>query len=211
MNKRIIILTFTPLLSLLLSAAILAQNPSEPQVEFLGEVKQGKYQNVAYGFEFNVPAGWYVASPGDVDTVKRFTKEGLKDYKIRMPEKSTAENISLMITRDAIGTVKNAALGFSVMKQPSSKITPAMIADATKPMFVGKNGTSLKRDITSEMIGEKRFSTFDLLVESTLGKQYVRIYVTMVGENAITFALTYWEDSERELLENSIRSIRFTK
>lgn len=211
MNRRIITFVITPLLLVFLSHAVSAQSANDPNVELLGEVKQGKYQNAVFGFEFNVPSGWFVASPGDEDAIRRFIKEGAKDYKIPKSVMAVPESISLMVTRDAIGTIKNAVLGFSVTKQPSSKITATMIAGATKPLFVGKNGTTLNKDITSEMIGGKSFATFDLQVESTLGKQYVRVYITMIGENAITFALTYWEDDDRKLLESSIRSIRFTK
>lgn len=188
------------------------QNTYEPRVELLGEVKQGKYQNSVFGFEFNVPTGWYVANPENADTIKRFAKEGVKDYKIPNTANTVPEIISLMITRDALGAVKNAVLGFSVTKQSSSKITATMLAEATRPLFVGKNGTSLNKDIASEVIGGKTFATFEMLVAG-LGKQYVRIYITMIGENAITFVLTYWEDQDRDrsVLGSSIKSIRFTK
>ncbi len=33
-------------------------------VELLGQVRQGIYDNSVYGFEFAVPDGWFVASSG---------------------------------------------------------------------------------------------------------------------------------------------------
>lgn len=208
MNKKIIVFSTALLFSVFLSCFASAQVTT---VEPLGEVRGGKYLNPVFGFEFDVPSGWYVAGADDADTIKRYVREGERDYKVRSRGNTSAENISLMISRDTLGSSKNTAIGFSVIRQPSEKITAAMIAEATKPLFVGRNGTTLEKDTTNEMIGGKSFATFDLLVVSTLGRQYVRVYTTMIGLNTITFVLTYWGEDDRRLLEKSVRSIRFTK
>lgn len=209
-------LVATPIVFFVLANNLLAQNPTKVRttnVELLGEVRQGIYHNSVYGFEFAVPGGWFVASADDVDSIKKYAREGLTDYKISrtgIESNSQTESISLMISKDKIGKARNPVLGFSVTKQANSKVTADMLAEATKPVFVGKNGTSLEKDVTSETIGGHTFATFDLLVVSSVGKQYVRVFITMIKEDAITFALTYFDDADRKLMESSIRSIRFS-
>ena len=50
-----------------------------------------------------------------------------------------------------------------------------------------------------------------MMVNSSLGKQHVKVFITMIKDYALTFATTYWDESDRKLMEDSIRSIKFTE
>lgn len=189
-----------------------ALGQSQDNIE--GIFQDGKYKNDFIGFEFDVPKGWHVADKEKRDAeVKIARKElysGSKGSEAALERNKKTETVTIVISKKSLGATRNSAFGLSLTKQPSELVTTSMIAEATKAAFVARPDMNLAKEISLITLGNRQFATFDLHVNSELGKQNLRVYITMVKEYALTFPLTYWdENSDIRVMEDSLRTIKF--
>lgn len=174
-----------------------------------------KYRNDTLGMEMSLPKGWYISETRELEELAgNARKELKKEHRLtneRIVHQAKVEIIAFGMSKRPLGTTKNAAFGLSVTKQPSEVITSKIVADATKAFFLKNTEYSLAKDISIQKIDGFQFATFDMDVASSLGKQHVRVLIVCIKSEAITFALTYWDDHrDLETMMMAVESVRFS-
>lgn len=165
----------------------------------VGVFQGEKYSNQYLGFSFKPPAKWYIPTKDQINKYLEKANSELKTGDPKLDSKSVSyEKIEFTVSKKKIDAPENSLIGFSLLKQANPSATAKAVAEATRNYFLKVPGLKLIREISTERLGNRDFVTFELGVND-FPNQRVRIYITMVGEYTLTFALTYWDEETCKL------------
>lgn len=199
---------------LFLCVSTFGQNQDRVGIE--GVFQDGVYKNEALGFELTIPAKWHVAEKEERDAAadagRKEFKTGNKAADAVIDKSKNTESLTMMVSKKPVGAIQNAAFGFSLTKEPSELVTPKMVAEGSKSVFLASPKITLVKDVSIVNISGHQFATFDMDIDSAMGKQHLRVFTAMVKQYALTFALTYWDnDDDLRVMEDSLKTIKFTQ
>ncbi|HRJ89443.1 MAG TPA: hypothetical protein PLN05_14440 [Pyrinomonadaceae bacterium] len=217
--RFILVITLFTVMNTLVSA----QAPQKPAAKgdsktgVLGHAADGRYRNDLFGLELKYPADWHVVDQETTAAVLDIGTDFLKGDNQRSNnelESSIKQEVVLFhLTRKPMGSIGNCVFMLAVQKQPSPKVLPKMVAEATKSLLVNSPNLKVARDTRTAMITGRQFAMIDF--EMTVGEQKVIIlyYVTVTKGYALSYSLTFADtaDADRLALENIARSITFDK
>ncbi len=183
------------------------QKPEDEGI--FGEFKGEEYVNHSIGFKFHIPKDWHVLTPEEMaKAVKAGHEDILKSNEKSQAQQAKIERVEFVVSKKKYGATENSVLGYSLTKQPNASISALKVADAVKTVFLKNPDFKLELDLLTERLGNRDFAMFELGVKS-FPKQRVRIYVTMVGNFALTIAATYWDDKNFKVISKSLNTIEF--
>lgn len=184
-----------------------------PSVDFLGKTTDGQYTNNFFGMDLKFPSEWNVVDQETTLATLEIGTDFLKgenERSNRALEASTKREVILFhLSRKPIGSLGNCSFMIAVLKQPSAKVLPAMVAEATKSLLANSPNLRISKDTRTGIVAGKPFAMVDY--ELTVGEQKLSIlyYVTVIKGYAFTFSLTYADDADRKELEKIVSTIRF--
>ena len=192
-----------------------APEKSQPQNEFLGGISNGVYKNPFFGFELEVPENWTKFDSGEVDTAKNLGVEALRSESDRtnklLEEATRAEVVVLALGKFPLGSIENSALAIGVGKQPSSKITAKMVAEAGKSILIKNPRNRLLSDVKTETISGKDFATFEIELGMYGQKIPLRYYAAMIDDYSLTISMSYSDNESLQKMVKALQSIRFSR
>ena len=186
-----------------------------PPASIVGSVEEGKYTNQHFGFSLSFPKGWIVADQEVTSTAKAVGSDivaGTDEKKNKAIKDSMAKEVVLLnLMKKPLGAFGNAMFMMVATRQASPKVTPSMVAEATKSVFSSSPALKLTGDTQVKTIVGRQFALLDY--EITVNERTVKskFHVTMVGTYALTFSLSYTEDEDLAELQKIVDSIRFVK
>lgn len=179
--------------------------------DFVGAIKDGKYTNDFFGLTFQIPVGWQALTYEEMSTAKTIGLEGMKSNEAKtdnaLAKAGKAEAVILAISKKPLGSIENAVLAVGAAKQPSSAITPKMVATASRSILLANPKNKSVEDIRIETIGGKQFATFVLDMDLFGNTIRLRYYATMVRSYSLTFSMSNVDPDLDQLLKTvSFRS-----
>ena len=181
---------------------------------FLGSVNGNEYRNDYFGFGLSFPKGWKV---NDQEVTSSVTRAGLdvtkgnNERSNRALEESIKNEVVLLnVTKLPVGALGNAMFMMAVRKQASSAVTPSMVAEATKSAFTGSPTVKVASDTRVVTIAGKKFARVDFGINVNGQTATVLYYVTMIDGFAVTFSLSYADESDLAELDKIRESLNFS-
>ena len=196
------------------SASVFSQVPPKPKaVDFLGTVHENTYRNDYFGFTLTFPKGWIVA---DRETTDAATKVGLDVLKGKNERDNKAiedslskEVVLLNVTKKPVGALGNAVFMMGTRKQMSDAVTASMVAEATKSLFDSSPTLRLVADTRVRTIGGRKFALLDYALQANGQTATIKYFVTVVKGYAISFSLSYDQDTDLAELQKVVESLQF--
>jgi hypothetical protein len=183
------------------------------ETDFFGSVKDGIYRNTFFKFELKVPKDWMSLNDAEKEAALNVGVDALKTKNAKnnkaLEEAARAEIIILLYAKKPLGTMENSVLAIGAAKQPSAKITPQMVVEAAKSLFLKNPKNRLIQDTKAEMIGGKNFAS--MVIDLDLNGTVLRLkyFATMIREYSMTASMSYDYSEELSEAEKSLRSIKF--
>ena len=186
---------------------------STSRSDFVGSVKNGVYRNSFLGFEMKVPASWIQLSKSEENTAKSFGSEGFKSQTgsnaREIDSAIGAETIVLSFAKKSLGSAANSGFAVGIGRQPNNRVTPAMVAEGAKELFLASSDNQLIQDVKVERIAGRTFAS--LIIEMIIYGQRIRVkyYAMMVRNYSVTFSISGADGEALEEIEASLQSVRF--
>lgn len=183
--------------------------------DFYGSVTNGLYTNAFLGFEMRAPKSWSSLSQADQESAKSIGSDGLKEQGANndkeIDQAVGAETVVLAYAKKPLGAPGNSSIALGIAKQPSNRITPEMVAEAAKGLFLKSPENKLAQDIKIEEIGGKPFASF--IINLSIYGNIVRLeyYATMVGHYSITISKVVNDERAASEAEAALRSFKFLR
>ncbi|MEQ1765120.1 MAG: hypothetical protein ABL984_18480 [Pyrinomonadaceae bacterium] len=198
------------------SAGQAQTEPRSPQPSgIFGSNADGKYRNSSLGFELTVPTNWVSLSQDEQDKAKGLGADGLKAQDGGTAKEIDlavgAETVVLAYAKKPLGALGNSVWAVGVGKQPSSRITPSMVVEAAKSLFLKAPENKLIKDVEVEKIDGKEFAS--MVIDLYIHGQTVRLryYATMIREFSVTVNMTASDADSLKEAETALRSFKITQ
>ena len=200
---------------LFLSAIVAGCSNGKPKDFDYGNVENGKYVNSYFDMEMSIPENWIVMSQKNLDELMKQSGEIVAGDNKRMKAALKAAEIKtanlLLASEYEIGSVEvnsnisvtaeNIKLASGFIKNGSDylKQTIKMLEQTQVPYeAVG--------DITTEIINNQEFAVMNGIIFDFVNQ---KMYVILKNEFALIFTITYFDDEQKEVLENAVNSVKF--
>jgi len=183
--------------------------------EFLGVLDNNTYRNDFFGFEVALPEDWHQYDPEEIEAVKKIGLESFKTNKEKF-DKAFADAAKKEMIVLAVANTKNSGgrginLMLGITRQPSLSISSEQVLIASKKFFLNNAKIKLLKDVQTLDIAGQQFSTISF--EISLGGRTVfqKLLTTMRRGYALSFVMTYLDDSDLRSLEKVVNTIKFRK
>ena len=188
---------------------VFAQPTPAIKTGIYGEVREGKYINSVFRFKINLPQKWITL---DNEEAKEYIKAGVKAAELdeKAIEREGKSRLPLLsMTKLPMGSLGNATLTISAMKQPSSAANVLDVANLTVQGLEGSPVLKIETKPTSLLIGQKQFATFDYKINAGERVATGKYLVTMSGSYSVTWFLSYENSEDIKIIRDLIDSISF--
>ncbi len=179
-----------------------------------GELSDRVYKNKYFGLTLEVPKGWIISDRETQEATKAVGTEVVKSTDERknkaLQDSFKRETMLLQATKLPIGAMDNAMFVIVANRQMSPAITASMVAEATKSAFSASPALKLLNDTRVETIAGRKFARLDYGININ-GEQKGKIlfYATMHKNYALTFSLSYSDESDLATLQQIVGSFKF--
>lgn len=205
----------TYFIGLLFLMAILADCSYGKSKNFdYGKVENGKYVNSYFGMEMSIPENWIVMSQENFDEAAKLGEKLITgDDKrlqaaVKVSEVRTAN--LLLVSEKEYGSANNISI--SIVSE-NIKLFSGLIkngndylAQAAKLLEQSQLQYKVDYNFTTEIINNQEFSVMNGIMFDSI---YQKIYVILKNDFAITFTITYFDDEQKEFLENVMNTVKF--
>lgn len=183
------------------------------KINLAGEIKDGFYQNNYFNFTVSLPKNWIFVEREDTELIKEGAKTRADQKSDKTLETSLKRTLFLFsLTRNEIGSTDNASIIGAAETAPSIKATIAQIANATALNFVQNMGYTQVGTIKYPKIDSVTFAAIHLKKKGQFGQVfYQKLYIARVKGYLLEFVLSYVNEEDLNIFENSIKSINFIK
>jgi len=206
----------TSFIVLLFLSAILAGCSNGKLKDFdYGKIKNGKYVNSFFGMEMSIPENWFIMSQENLDALIKASGEvAAGDNKeLQASVKTTEINSAnlLFVSEYEVGSV--ALNPYIALVAENVKISGIFIKNSKE--YLQRTAKLCEQsqipyqiigDITTETINNQEFAVMHIMLHDFA---YQKTYVIYKKDFAIVFTLTYFDDEQKEVLEEIMNSVKF--
>ncbi|VBB43521.1 conserved exported hypothetical protein [uncultured Paludibacter sp.] len=206
-------------LSILTFAIFSCQKSGKPENFDYGTVNKDVYSNSFFHFQMSLPERWNVLSQKDADEQQQ---KGMEVVAGKSNEMKKAIKVSEINTANLLSAFQypfEVAIGFNpslivvaekVSQTPSIKSANDYLLQSRKVLEqTSISFDSINNQLFTESISGKMFSKMDVVIDGAESKVYQTYYCVLSEGFAISFILSYVNDEQKNILLNSVKSIKF--
>ncbi len=214
-NEKLIIFALV-ILTLVGSTRAQINKSSDEPTEFIGSVEKNVYLNKYFGFQVTVPEGWQPVDSEDKQRAEKVARELFQQLNEAkgtnyVPPKFTTITL-LYLRKKKLGEKGNSLFRIATTKQPHSKITPLMVAQASRLKVVENPVSANVSEIKETKISGKNFAYVEYdVISNPASILRNRHFVTVLREHSIGITISFHTDEEGKYLEGLVRSISFNE
>ncbi len=200
-----------PLLIMLCAISVVSQAPAAKPIGtgVYGDIKNGLYTNSVFRFQIQFPREWIVL---ENDEARELMKAGIKVAELNEKELEKKQKFRvalLSLLKKPIGSLGNATVALSAMKQPSGSVNPLDLAYIVRKSLQTSPALKFEGEPSTLRIAGKPFATFNYRAivgdRSTTGKYFV----TMSGSYSITLFISNESADDDAIVQEVINSFKF--
>jgi hypothetical protein len=210
--KRLIL--GTVLTAGIFGSAALAQTrqPSADAIAASGGFSGQLYSNTALEFSMLAPGGWNFFTPDqNKAVVARLRSGAARAGDDSLAASAANTQVLFQATPPPVAGREKTALFSCGIERLRTRSTAEKYIEANKKLVLRDTGIKLIKDTYAIVFGGVNFSAFD--VEGTVkdGTYRQRYVVTVRKEAAVFFVITLFDNKQDQIVEYSLKSIRFGK
>lgn len=214
-QKKISELIILTMFLILAVSSGLSQSPDirGNQIDFLGKVEDSVYTNGYFGLKLPILKNWHLVDQETTSATIQIGADILKSKNERsnkaLEDSTKREVVLLHFAKKPIGSIENAMFMMAVLKQPSPSVTPSMVAEATKSVLSKSPNLKVVRNTRIETIASRKFALVDYEITVNGQTAKIKYYATVINGFALTFSLSYVDDTDLIELAKVVEYLKF--
>jgi hypothetical protein len=177
-----------------------------------GAFQGQEYRNSVLGLSMLAPGGWsFYDAKRNQTAVERIRQLAAKagDAKLQVSAANTQVLFQAIPPADR-GQDKQAILSAGI-ERLTTPTTPEKYVREQKALALASGNVRLTNDISRVTYGGVSFSSYDVQGDTERGTYRQRCIITLRGGVALFFVATFFDDRQEQIVDASLKSIRFNK
>jgi hypothetical protein len=178
-----------------------------------GKVENGVYTNDVLRFSISVPADWYSLSvektQADTERLRTLVQGDNAFYNKLLDENFKVERFVLQYARKPAGSPGNASLGISVQKlSPGFPLLEKSAGTTRKALMAGNLAPQIA-PVKIKYFGKIRSALLEAVTNYNGVEVKQRLYLIQTRGYGVNVVLSYIDDMDLLVMENSIKTLQF--
>lgn len=179
--------------------------------------KGNVYKNASLKFSLTLPEGWTEISKDDSDVIKENVRENTRaktkagNATLNRSLNNTKILFNYLYTGGGVENVASFIAGTETNPNPP-RATMRQIAEVSQRTFVKELGYQAIAPIKNETVGGAVFQVLHLKkINDADELLFQKVYMRKIGSQILSFALTYKSVDELKVMEDSMKTLKFTR